>query len=57
MEAVTPRASVTVAVRGNEPACEGVPAKVPKELRIRPSTVKGLKARVPVPPEAAKVVE
>jgi hypothetical protein len=48
---------VTVAVRGNEPRDEGVPAKVPNELRIRPSTVKGLKARVPVPPEAAKVVE
>ena len=52
--AETPLESVTFAVNGNGPNVVGVPANVPEEFRVTPSTVAGveLKERVPVPPVA-----
>jgi hypothetical protein len=40
-----------------EPGYVGIPVKVPDELRITPSTVRGVKERVPVPPVALIVCE
>jgi hypothetical protein len=57
--AVTPRLSVAVTLTAGDPADVGVPVKLPDEfdeLRVTPSTVSGVKLRVPVPPVAAIVV-
>ena len=55
--AVTPRASVTVAVNGKEPGALGTPRKLPEEARTRPSTFCVVKESVPLPPVAAMVCE